>query len=574
MRLAWWLFGALAFAVYLTNLRPMGSGDTITARLLPFSIVREGNFDLNEFEWLRPDGYVPYFLRRSASGHWYSKYPVATPLVVSPLAVPVVWWLEAKEIADADARFRLAAAVFERIAAAMIAAVSVALVYAAACSLCSPRIAALMTLAYAFATGTWSVSSQALWQHGLAQLSLAAVSLIILNTTSARGALLVGAFAALGVAARPMMAIFAAIAFFFFWRERRRQLMLFCAAPAVTALLLVCYNFGVLGRATGGYTTGGVSSPSLSAFLGLLLSPNRGLFVYTPLALFALPGLFLRDRRSLWLLYLAITIAAYVAFFSCFRIWWGGHCYGPRYFVDILPALILCAAPTVERLWKGIGWRTLILASTFWGVAVQAIGVYCDDNDWNLWPINVDQRPLRVWDWSDPQILRAARSGWHGFDFAPLLWQLAYDPRPALLKPLNGPELQGEIAASAPVPWHFRAGRRGALDVRVTNRSDTMWPAFSDFGDQEVGLLLAWRLNEQVLKGVGGFVRLPLHLGPGESTRVRRWVEVPGEPESYELEVMIVQNIGEGLGRSGGASLTIPVVVGSVERQYQVPRLR
>jgi hypothetical protein len=67
------LFSVLLI-VYLANGRTLGSGDTVPARYLPLSILREGNFDLDEFPFLYARG-TPYYLRR-AKGHVVSDYPV------------------------------------------------------------------------------------------------------------------------------------------------------------------------------------------------------------------------------------------------------------------------------------------------------------------------------------------------------------------------------------------------------------------------------------------------------------------------------------------------------------------
>jgi len=39
----------LTFFMYNVNFRPIPAGDTVPAQLLPFSILRAGNLDLNEF---------------------------------------------------------------------------------------------------------------------------------------------------------------------------------------------------------------------------------------------------------------------------------------------------------------------------------------------------------------------------------------------------------------------------------------------------------------------------------------------------------------------------------------------
>ena len=199
------VLGALCFAVYLTSLRCSPAWDTIPARLLPFSIVREGNLDLNEFTWLHRSGDLPYFLRQTAGGKLMSKYPIAAPLVASPIALPAVWWLNHHHVSDDDVRFRLVTVVVERIAASLITALSIGLLYLALCRITSPTTAIIITLAYGLGTNTWATSSQALWQHGLAELSLAGLSLFLLGEDTRSNAIAASVFAALGVLARPTM---------------------------------------------------------------------------------------------------------------------------------------------------------------------------------------------------------------------------------------------------------------------------------------------------------------------------------------------------------------------------------
>ena len=107
------LLGVVCCVCYLSNLRPIGAWDSIPARLLPFSILRQGNLDLDEFAWLRRLNPKPYFLRQTPAGHWLSRYPVGVPVFVTPLYVPVTWWLQHDHVSDDDVRFRLAAVVMD-----------------------------------------------------------------------------------------------------------------------------------------------------------------------------------------------------------------------------------------------------------------------------------------------------------------------------------------------------------------------------------------------------------------------------------------------------------------------------
>jgi hypothetical protein len=555
------LLGAVCFVFYLTNLRPLGAWDSIPARLLPFSILRQGNLNLDEFPWLRRLNPEPYFLRRGAGGHWLSRYPVALPILVTPLYVPITWWLRHRHVDDDDVRFRLASVVMERISAATIAAVSVGFVFLAAAAIGSTRVAVGVALAYGLGSSTWTVGSQALWQHGLAELGLAGLSFFLIAPIGRRTAMAAGAFAALGVLARPTMLVFALTALAFMWRERRAQLIPFLSLPVLGAGSLLAYNMRLAHSPIAWPRLGAFVRPRWRAFFGLLASPNRGLFVYTPAAALAIPTVCRPGRAEpRWLAYAPFGIAGYLLLYSAWSGWWGGHSYGPRFFTDALPVIALCAVPVVERLRQSGPGRLLVLTLAFWGLMVQAIGVYCDDNSWNALPVSVDRTSWRVWDWDDPQILRAARAGWHAFDLAPLLWQALVDPEPALLRPLDADDLRGEITTDDPLPLHY-SSQGSTLHLRLTNRSGVVWPAFSDFGYLQVWMVYRWWSGGALVPGEGGFIPLPRNLGPQESTAVDAEIDPPPRRGTYQLELIVTQALDPTRGRSGDATLRVPARV-------------
>jgi len=547
---------AACFAVYLTSLRCPPAWDTIPARLLPFSIL-----DLNEFEWLQRGG-VPYFLRRTSDGRIMSKYPVAAPVLAVPLALPAVWWLQRHQVSDDDVRFRVITVVVERLAAASIAALSVGLVFLALCTRTASSTAIGMALAYGLGSSTWSTSSQALWQHGLAELSLAGLSMFLLGEDTRARAALAGVFAALGVVARPTMAIFALLAAVFIWRERPRRRAAFLVLPIAGAAAVAAYNLRAIGSVLGGYAGVTFGVPSMTRLLGLLISPNRGLFIFTPTAALALPGFLRRPRqRAAWVPYLGAGCLAYLLLYAAFGGWWGGHTYGPRFLIDVLPAIVLCAVPAVEWLRATRLGRGMLLALAAWSVAVQGVGAYCDADGWNQVPVSVDHRPERVWDWSDPQILRALRGGWHGTDLGPLLWQTLTDPRPALLRPLGRAALVGELAVEDPLPLRLRAGGVARLALRITNRGSAVWPAFADFGHLDCRVIAVWTSGGKSIDDGSYGLPLPRNLGPGESARIAAVIEAPKFPGTYALALSLVQLIDSASGHYGGAHLEVPVQV-------------
>src|SRR5262249_15869170 len=143
------------------------------------------------------------------------------------------------------------------------------------------------------------------------------------------------------------------------------------------------------------------------------------------------------------LVYLLVGVLGYLALYSAWIGWWGGNTYGPRFLTDVLPALALCAVPTVERLWHSVRGRVLVLVLVSWGVAVQIIGVYFDNNGWNM-STKLGVGPgMRVWSFLDTQIVSAAGAGWHGTRMLPLLWQTLTDPRPALLREMSREDMAG-----------------------------------------------------------------------------------------------------------------------------------
>jgi hypothetical protein len=227
----------------------------------------------------------------------------------------------------------------------------------------------------------------------------------------------------------------------------------------------------------------------------------------------------------------------------------------------VLPALAVCAAPTVESWWRFPWRRALLGLLALWGVAVQAIGVYFDDRSWDAVPKSINATTGRLWDLRDPQILRAARSGWHGTQLAPLLWQMLADPQPAVLRTLKASELAGEVALDDAPPSSYRAGRTSEVRLRVTNRSEATWPAFSDFGYLQVALVYSWWRDGAMVRGEGGFVALPRNLPAGASDLVAARIDAPGRHGTYELQFALVQVITPGEGASGGAVLRLPAPV-------------
>ena len=122
---------AAALAVYLSNGRAIGAGDTLPARYLPWSVLQSGSFALDAFPVLYDDAArrtfplldgVPYFLHL-VGGRYVSAYPPGPAVVALPVYAPAI-------LAAAPPSPEWAARL-EKLAASVITALSVAVLFCA-----------------------------------------------------------------------------------------------------------------------------------------------------------------------------------------------------------------------------------------------------------------------------------------------------------------------------------------------------------------------------------------------------------------------------------------------------------
>jgi hypothetical protein len=118
----------LALVVFNLNLRPGLSADTIPTSLLPFSIVTEHRLTLDRYyEWYAEHHRMHPYYFTVTRGHVYSSYPVALPLLVTPLYVPFLTLLHVQDWPVE--RIVPLAESMEKLVASVLAAVSVAVFY-------------------------------------------------------------------------------------------------------------------------------------------------------------------------------------------------------------------------------------------------------------------------------------------------------------------------------------------------------------------------------------------------------------------------------------------------------------
>jgi hypothetical protein len=394
---------ALALACYTANGKTIPSGDTLPARYLPFSILQHGDLDLDEFPFLQRGD--PYFLRYT-HGHWVSFYPVGAALLATPFYVPAV-------LAGAQPGEQRSERL-EKVAAASIVALSVAVVYVTLDLLVDRRATAWITLAYALGTSSFSVSSQGLWQHGPAQLCLALAALLLVAGRMGRSWAVVAAGfpLAFAVVCRPTDVALALPFAIYVLVRHPREFLPFAIAGFAPMLFQIGYNvvywhdpfwvqFPFGDRRWRGAPT--------QVLAGLLFSPSRGLFVYSPVLLFSLCGIVrsLRPGGDPLVRAIGASVVLLLALMSKWSVWWGGACYGPRMLADVTPLLAVATAPCADLLRSRPG-RFLFAVTLAWSVTAHGLGAYWEDGSWN-WRLESRQRAAALWSWSDNQLANSLR---------------------------------------------------------------------------------------------------------------------------------------------------------------------
>src|SRR5262249_34844473 len=153
--------------IYNSNCRLIAAGDTIPASLIPFAILNHGTLYLDSY---RPFPKGTWWIQPSRRHHSSSVFPIVLPVLVTPLYVPAAIYVGVAH--PPPWRFATLCGVMEKVTASVVTSLSVVVMLMVLRTFALESTAVLLTMAYAFGTETWAISSQGLWQHGPAELFL------------------------------------------------------------------------------------------------------------------------------------------------------------------------------------------------------------------------------------------------------------------------------------------------------------------------------------------------------------------------------------------------------------------
>jgi hypothetical protein len=377
----------LPFAVFVGDGRYLGSGDTSPAELLPIAILEHGALDFDAFA--RAGEPLPYWFRVK-HGHVVSDYPVLPGL----MNVPVFAAAKAAGVPLYRNRFRLSL-----VTSGALAAASVLFLFLALRRLARSDGAALgFALLYAFGTEVWSVAAKGLFQHG-PSLFFLTLAVWLLPGATPRAAAVAALSLGFAAAIRPTNALIAAPLAFWALATRRRGRAAFLALAALPVALVSLHAATAWGdpfTLARTLVPASFSGNAAGGLAGLLVSPARGLFVFSPFLLFAIPAGVAAWRRDGALFDRCSTVAIVLtlAVFARWRVWWGGHSFGYRILIELVPLLVLLIAgrwrEIARRRWGTTLFAVLAAASVF----VQLLGARFYPSGFNE---DIDREPERLW---------------------------------------------------------------------------------------------------------------------------------------------------------------------------------
>lgn len=405
----------IATLVKTTNVR-LVMGDSALSMLVSQTIINEGTIKLDKYSKLIKH----YGLRKEENGHYYDMYPMGTPL----LSLPAVYiansaGMNAFRMKDNSSLQVTLASIISPLIFLMLFLIGRRYVSDMA-SLC---ISLIMFLG----SSLMSSLAVALWSHNYAiLLSLIVFWLIARHETSGGQAKLhpyiIGVLLFLCYLTRPSFSIFILATFSYLFFADRKALIKAAGLSFVLLMGFVGFSLMEFGTFLPYYYTLklGTSEP-LTALYGVLFSPSRGLFIYSPMLLLIVAGIaryfrVLKGNRTFlmalgWAAFNIITVAIWA-------IWSGGHCFGPRLLVDSFPSYVIITFMLWShlpnelsgKLKKAGVWSFMVLSAfAIWANSYQ--GIYNEwTHMWNKFPSLGKDVNRIVLDWSHMQIFSTAES--------------------------------------------------------------------------------------------------------------------------------------------------------------------
>jgi hypothetical protein len=355
------------------------------------------------------------------NGHYYHVYPVGT----SVFSIPFVW---AAMLRGLDmSNFEQEAATQGFISA--ILCMLVFIIFYETCRCFVDPISSLVIAAISvLGSSLTSTMGAGLWSHNFTVISISLSLLLLALYESGRsrtinpylfGFLLFAAYLC-----RPTALIFILVVLVYLFFKHRTILLRVVITLLVLLLLFAAWSWLEYGHILPTYYAQsnrfGFTPAYWLGLYGSLLSPSRGILVFSPFFVMVAVGVVLcfRYLKTQALIWLSVSwFGLHVLLISSWDMWWGGYSYGPRLLTDVVPALVLITA----LLWGAVSQHSSlrmrrIIAGGY--ITLGLLGIFINSYQglynvytvvWNLYP-DIDEHPAYLFSWKYPQFLATSRS--------------------------------------------------------------------------------------------------------------------------------------------------------------------
>ncbi|PJZ24743.1 dolichyl-phosphate-mannose--protein mannosyltransferase [Leptospira hartskeerlii] len=421
----------LLFSIPTSVTRLFSSDDSNGAKLIPFSLEKDGNLDLSEFfinppiihasEWA-PDKEVLYvpsqlpsgdyiehpFFLTAYKGKLLSSFPLLPGLYNSfvyfslkLIGVKIVTPDTINLSSSGPKMHAIEDFIYlEKFSSSLLFAITSILLFKAICKIASARTSLLITLLYSFGTTHFSNTSQTLWQHGFIEFLIVASIFLFLSKDILTPAkiLLLGMILGCFFFVRPPSILVAGLlGLVFLWRlrhlpakEKLNLLLISAAGLFIPLCSLGLLNYLHYGHIMGGYylmeksfALSGMPDRFIGNFWegvgGLLISPGFGLFVFSPIVLLSFLGFFpVRKRIGFLILPTLLSTLAYLYIYGKHFIWWGGVSYATRFLTDLMPFFAVLLLPALTISYKRTILKFVFILFSIISVWAHTSAMYSD----------------------------------------------------------------------------------------------------------------------------------------------------------------------------------------------------
>jgi len=298
--------------------------------------------------------------------------------------------------------------------------------------------------------------------------------------------------------------------------------------------------------------------PLVHGLAGLLTSPSRGLFVYSPVLLFSVAGLLWVALRGPALLKAtAVGVVLNVLVVSKWFVWWGGHSWGPRLLADTAPILCFFLYPVTglldrHRLMKGVFVFFAVLS-----IGIHALGAFSYDGRWDA-QADIERSEAPLWSWSGGPLI------FYGGEVVSVIRQLVMNGRPTSA---DSPALLAASYWFEPKAAQAFVRERLLVHVEATNTGRAVWLA-APMGNRG-SVRLGWRWSrDQVDLPEAGRMFLAADLSPGQAVRFAPRIVCPLAPGDYTLTIDLLSEYVTWFADQGRPPIRVPVKVRPLDLEH------